>query len=187
LTAAVNEFLLKDRTMAKKIILSIFTVLLFVNPLFSEEIEKLWGISRPDLISRLGLVNYSEFKPEDKPEYTNKIIDFFSSMNPEERAAITILRVQGKPDVDYCFFNEKLYSVSEDWGNVDRTKAGEILKTLKGNYSELSTDDKNPVITYSFKKRKTKGLLTKKIIDERSVQVRIFYYSTDLFSMLLRE
>jgi hypothetical protein len=178
---------IKNQTMIKKILLSITTVLLLMNPLFSEELEKLWGISRSDLISRLRLVNYSEFKPEDKPEYTNKVIDFFSSMNPEERAVITILRVQGKPDVDYCFFNEKLYSISEDWGNIDRTKAGEILKDIKGNYSELSSDDKNPVIIYSFKKRKTKGLLTKKIIDERSVQVRIFYYSTDLFGMLFSE
>jgi len=173
--------------MIKKLILSMLMALTIITPLFSSEIEKLWGISKTDLISRLKLENYSTFKPEEKPEYSNRIIDFFSSMKRDEKAVITILRSSGKPETDYCFFNEKLYSISEEWGNIDKSASNDLLKKIKVNYTELSVEEKNPDITYSFKKNKTKVLLYKKILDEKLVQIKIFYYSTDLFNMLLGE
>ena len=61
------------------------------------------------------------------------------------------------------------------------------IKTLKDKYTEQSVEDKSPNIIYSFKKNKTKVLLYKKAIDERSVQIKILYYSTDLFRMLISE
>ena len=171
----------------RKIILITLLTPAIAVPLFSSEPEKLWGISRTELISRYKLENYLLFKPEDNPEYSNRIIDFFSSMNPEERALITIIKTNGNPVTDYCFFNEKLYSVTEEWGNLDRTKAHNLIKTFKDKYTEQSMEDKSPNIIYSFKKNKTKVLLYKKAIDERSVQIKIFYYSTDLFRMLISE
>ena len=173
--------------MIKKIILPLILTLIMILPLFPAELEKLWGISKTDLTGSLKLENYSTFKPEEKPGYNNKIIDFFSSMNPEERAAIFIIRTHGNPEIDYCFFNEKLYSVSEEWGDIDKLRAQDLLKTLKDKYSEISTEEKNPFIIYSFKKGKTKVLLYKKVIDEKSVHIKIFYYSSDLFSMLLNQ
>ena len=133
------------------------------------------------------LENYSTFRPEEKPEYSNRIIDFFSTMNPEERAVITIVKIPGTPEMDYCFFNEKLYSISEEWGNMDRTRAHNLLKSLVEKYSEPSTDEKNTNIIYSFKKNKTKILVYKNVIDEKSVQIKIYYYSTDLFGLFLSE
>ncbi len=174
-------------TKTKNIILLIIAVLTTVNPLISAEPEKLWGISKTELISRLKLENYSTFKPEDNPEYSNKIIDFFSTMNPEERAVITVIKSPGTPEMEYCFFNEKLYSVSEVWGNVERNKAHNILKSLVEKYSQPSTDEKNPYSIYSFKKNKTKILVYKKAIDEKSVQIKVYYYSTDLFGLFLSE
>jgi len=176
-----------NNKMIKKIILPAILTLIIINPLHSSEIEKLWGISKTDLISSLKLENYNSFKPEDNPEYSNRIVDFFSSMNPEGRAGITIIKIYGTPETDYCFFNEKLYSMSEEWGNIDRTSAYNLLKTLKEKYSEQSKDEKSPDTIYSFKKNKTKVLLYKKVIDEKSVQIKIFYYSTDLFRMFLSE
>lgn len=171
----------------KQIILLTIITLTVANPLFSSEPEKLWGISKTELISRLKLKNYSTFKPEENPEYSNKIIDFFSTMNPEERAVISIIKSQGTPEMDYCFFNEKLYSISEEWGNVDRNRAHTILKSLVEKYAEPSTDGKNQYTIYSFKKNKTKILVYKKAIDEKSVQIKIYYYSTDLFGLFLSE
>lgn len=171
----------------KKIILITLLSQTIALPLFSSEPEKLWGISRTDLISRYKLENYLLFKPEDNPEYSNRIIDFFSTMNPEERTVITIIKTNGNPVTDYCFFNEKLYSLTEEWGNLDRTSAHNLIKTLKDKYTEQSMEEKSPNIIYSFKKNKTKVLLYKKAIDERSVQIKIFYYSTDLFRMLISE
>lgn len=171
----------------RKIILITLLTSAIALPLFSSEPEKLWGISRTELINRYKLENYLLFKPEDNPEYSNRIIDFFSSMNPEERAVITIIKTDGSPVTDYCFFNEKLYSVTEDWGNLDKIKAHDLIKTLKDKYTEQSVEEKSPNIVYSYKKNKTKVLLYKKAIDERSVQIKIFYYSTDLFRMLISE
>jgi len=173
--------------MTKKVIFLIILSLSIASPLFSSDIEKLWGISQNDLITRLKLKNYSTFKPEEKPDYSNKIIDFFSSMSTEERAVIVILRAAGNPEIDYCFFNEKLYSVSENWGNINTTGADELLKNIKDKYLKISAEDKNPLTVYSFKKNKTKGLLYKKVIDDKTVRVKVFYYSTDLFSMLFCE
>jgi len=81
---------------------------MITSPLYPSEIEQLWGISKNDLIAQLKLKNYTIFKPEDKPEYSNRIVDFFISMNPEDKTEITILQSKGNPEIDYCFFNEKL-------------------------------------------------------------------------------
>ncbi len=172
--------------MIKKILLIIITISIY-NPLFSSEFEKLWGISSIDLRTKLKIENCITFKPEDNPAYSNKIIDFFSTMNPDVKANIIILRTPGKPEIDFCFFNEKLYSVSEEWGNVDNSKANNLIKNLKENYQAISIEDKSPDIIYNLKKDKTKIYIYKKVIDERSVSIRIFYYSTDLFRILLSE
>lgn len=173
--------------MIKKPAIILILTLIIMTPIFSSEPEKLWGISKDDLINKLKLENYSIFRPEDKPDYNNKIIDFFTSMNPEDRPDIIILRTNGIPETDYCFFNSKLYSISEQWGDVDKTKVTNILKILKGRYPELSTDKKKPDILYNFRKEKTKVLLYEKVIDEKSSQVRVFYYTISLFSILLSE
>lgn len=173
--------------MIKKIILLIIINLLTANPLSPVQFEIPWGISRTDLISRFKLENYSIFKPEEKPNYSNKIIDFFNSMDSDQKVRIVILRTGSKPEIDYCFFNEKLYSISEEWGYIDRNKAFDLLKTINEKYNDTTTQEKTSNIIYSFKKDTTKVLLVKKVIDEKSVQMRIFYYSVNLFSMLMSE
>ncbi len=173
--------------MIKKIILLFVLILTIIAPLSPSEFEQLWGMSKSDLIARFKLKDYSTFKPEDHPEYNNRIIKFFNSMNSDGKTAITILRIDGKPETDYCFFNEKLYSVSEEWGNVEKGRANDLLKSIECSYSSISTEKKNPDIIYSFKKNKTKVLLYTKFIDDKSVRLKVFYYSTDLFSMMLFE
>jgi len=158
-----------------------------ISPLSPSDSGKLWGISGTDLIKKLKLENYTTFKPEDKPDYSNRIIDFFGSMNSDNKVIITIIRTSGIPEVDYCFFNDKLYSISEDWRSIDKSKAYDILKNTKQKYDEISSEGKNNNIIYSFKKDKTKIMLYEKVIDEKMVQVRIFYYSKDLFSIFLNE
>ena len=158
-----------------------------ITPLFPAEFEKLWGITRIDLVSRLKIENFTTFKPEDNPAYSNKIIDFFNTMKPETGTKISILRTNGKPVIDFCFFNERLYSVSEEWGPVDSGKADIIINTLKEKYSVISIEHKNPEIIYNLKRDKTKIYLYIKTIDEKSASIRIFYYSTDLFRMLFDE
>lgn len=172
--------------MIKKILTIILTMSM-ISPLFPAEFENLWGISSTDLVSRLKIENFTIFKPEDKPAYSNKIIDYFNTMNPDTGTKISILRTNGKPEIDFCFFNEKLYSISEDWGPVDTGKADIIIRTLKEKYSVTSIDHKNPEIIYNLKKDKTKIYIYKKSIDEKSASIRILYYSTDLFRMLFNE
>lgn len=169
----------------KKIIITAIIALTVVNYIDAAEPETLWGISKTGLISKLKMENYTTFKPSEKPEYNNRIIDFFNSMSSEHKFDISILRAGTKPEIDYCFFNEKLYSVSEDWGDIETAKAEEILKTLRCRYADATTEKKDQYTVYSFKKERTKVVLYKKTDIHSIVNVKIYYYSTALFSMLL--
>ena len=173
--------------MRKKLIHSVIIALVIITPLSGSEIENLWGITRNDLITKKKIENYITFKPADNPEYKNRVIDFFSAMNSDSKADIIILRTQGKPEIDYCFFNTKLYSITEVWYDVENNKAQAILKTINDIYPQISYEKKNPEFIYSFKKDRTKVLVYKKIMNDNSVNMKVVYYSMDLFGMLLSE
>lgn len=169
----------------KKKIFTAIIALTIITPLAAAEPETLWGISKTGLINKFKIENYSMFKPSEKPEYNNRIIDFFNSMSSENRFDIFILRAGIKPETDYCFFNEKLYSVSEDWGDIETAKAEEILNNLKCRYAGATAEKKDQYTVYSFKKERTKVVLYKKCNIDKFVNVKIYYYSTVLFNMLL--
>jgi hypothetical protein len=168
------------------IFISVF-ILSFANNIFSADQESLWGVSKDSLLGRLKPENCTVFRLQDKPEYSNRIIDFFNSMNSDSNTSIVIVRHQGKPEIDYCFFNEKLYLITEEWNSVETSEAQSLLNGLKQKYLEIPAAEKKQGILYSFKKDKTKVLLHRKALDSKLYKIRIFYYSTDLFCMLLND
>lgn len=173
--------------MIKKILFLIILTVTIAHQLSAADPEVLWGISKDSLINRLKLENYTTFKPEDRPEYNNRIINFFTSMNPEAKTSILILRAPGSPEIDYCFFNERLYSISENWGDIDKNKVLNLENTIKTKYSDLSPGDNNSNMILSFQKNKTKGVLCKQIVNENTIHINIFYYSVSLFNLLFTE
>lgn len=169
----------------KIVIVTVF--LSFFTPLvYATEVESLWGISKSDLIKKLKVDVYEIFKPSDKPQYKNRVIDFFTTMCSEEKSEIIILRIAGNPEIDYIFFNDKLFSVSEEWGEIDRNRAKGLIKSIETDYNGSQTAGSTDGL-YSFRKNRTKVLIQKKDINSGSSRFRVFYYSMDLFNMLLRE
>lgn len=171
----------------KKQIITIILTFSIIIPLSPAGFEELWGLKSSELIHRLSISNFSTFKPEDNPTYDNKIIDFFCTINPDAKKTITILRSPGEPETDFSFFNERLYSISEEWDSIEIFKARELINTFKAKYPLITVDEKTAETIYNFKKNKTKIYLYQKPVDKETVSIRIYYYSTDLFSILLQE
>lgn len=171
----------------KKQLLTFILTFSLITPIFPAGFEELWGIKSSELIQRLRISKFSTFKPGDEPSYNNKILDFFCTINPEVKKTITVIRSSDQPETDFCFFNERLYSISEKWNTIERNKANELINTLRENYPLITVDEKTEETVYNFKKNKTKVYLYKKTGDTNSVNIRIYYYSTDLFSILLHE
>jgi hypothetical protein len=171
----------------RKQIITFILILSIITPLSSAGFEELWGLKSSELINRLSISSFSTFKPGENPSYNNKIIDFFCTINPEIKSSITILRSPGKPERDFCFFNERLYSISEEWDLIEINSAKRLINAVKEKYPLVSTEEKPAETIYNFKKNKTKVYLYRKAVDKDSVSIRIYYYSTDLFGILLRE
>jgi hypothetical protein len=173
--------------MLKKFLIVTVAFIFLANPVHPAEYETFWGNDRNNFINTQKSEKYYIFKIKEKPDYKNRIVDFFESMNTNDKVNITIVRVNGKPEIDYCFFNEKLYSVSEDWGEIDIATADKLINTIKKKYSNQSVENKNSKIIYSFNRDKTKILFMQSILNEKTVKVRIYYYSADLFGILFNE
>ncbi|PKL19201.1 MAG: hypothetical protein CVV49_02165 [Spirochaetae bacterium HGW-Spirochaetae-5] len=171
----------------KKQVLTFILIFSIIAPLSPAGFEELWGLKSSELIIRLNISNFSTFKPGDNPSYNNRIIDFFSTINPEVQSKITILRYPGKPERDFCFFNERLYSISEEWDSIDMNSAQGIINAVKEKYPLINVDEKTAETVYNLKMNKTKVYLHRKTVDKQSVNIRIYYYSTDLFGILIRE
>lgn len=165
----------------------LFLFLIITANAYSQEYESLWGINQQRFISTLpSSSDYMTFRPDEKPEYRNRIISFFYSMGGEG-ISVNVLRVNGLPEKDYCFFNNMLYSVSEDWGNISAGRADSIIKNIESRYDRQSENSKEITTIITFVKERNKIILYKKPVDRDIVKLRIFYYSNDIFNILLKD
>jgi hypothetical protein len=129
----------------------------------------------------------TEFSPADDPNYENKILSYITAIDADLIKKITIVRVKSQPMVDYLFVSDKLYTVMENWGEVDPNKSKEIETGLTTQYgAPLVQQDKN-FYTYSYNNDKTKVLfyLVKKA-DGKATCI-VYYYTKKLFRILITE
>lgn len=164
----------------------IFLFFLISVEAHSHEYEKIWGTIQQNFIQSLITSDYITFRPEEKPEYKNRIVSFFYAMGGNG-VRVNILRIKGVPEKDYCFFNNLLYSVSEDWGNLSLNNADAIIKKIKKDYIVKNIDNKEDTTIITFEKDRNKIILYKKPVDYDCIKLRIFYYTNDLFNILLKE
>ena len=164
----------------------LFFLVIAINA-YSSEYDKLWGIERQEFAKNLSPESdYEVFKPEEKPEYNNRIFSFFKSMGGSG-FDIKVLRVKGKPEKDYCFFNDRLYSVSEDWGETSSKNSDNILDHYHKEYNKPQVESKESMTVYTFSKDKTRILIYKKASGHGRVRLRVFHYTNEVFSMLLKD
>lgn len=153
----------------------------------ADEYEKIWGIRQQNFINSLpSSSDYTIFRPDEKPEYKNRIISFFYSMGGED-ITVHVLRIKGIPEKDYCFFNNMLYSVSEDWGNTSVNRADTIIKNIETRYSRLNAETKESTTIITLEKERNKIIIYKKPVDRDIVKLRVFYYTNDIFNILLKD
>lgn len=153
---------------------------------YSSDYEKLWGTGQQNFINSLTSTDYVIFRPEDKPEYKNRIISFFNAMGGDG-VRVNILRISGSPEKDYCFFNNMLYSVSEDWGNTTLKNADSIIRQIENRYKIKNIDKKDETTIITFEKDKNKIILYKKPVDYNCIKLRVFYYTNNIFNILLKD
>ncbi len=167
-----------------------YIILLFIVipiNLYSHGYENLWGINSDELLKKIpGDKSYEIFKPQDKNKYNNRAITFFQAMGGSS-SSINILRIKGTPDKDFCFFNGRLYSVSEEWNMIRTDKAEKLIKNIESRYDRENTVTKNRMTILTYKKNKTRVIIYKRPEDSRNFKVKILFYSNDIFNILLTE
>lgn len=164
----------------------IFLFLIITINVYPQEYEQIWGIKQQNFINSLVSTDYTIFRPEEKPEYKNRIISFFNAMGGEN-VSVKVVRITGIPEKDYCFFNNMLYSVSEDWGSISIQNADSIIKKIEKNYSVKNTEKKEYTTIITFEKDRNKIILYKKPSENNCIKLRLFYYNNDIFNILLKD
>ncbi len=173
--------------MHKKSIPIFLFIILISSTLYSEPKihDKMWGTEYISFIRKIPAHStYREFKPSDRPGYSNRIINFMMTIDPEIKNDLKILRIPGKPAADYLFVKNRLYSVTENWGIVDKSLAEKILQSLLKEYRKPEKKEKGLLSIYTFVKGRTKIILYQKPQDNFTVKVRLYIYSMDLFSFM---
>jgi hypothetical protein len=128
-----------------------------------------------------------QFTPGEKPKYKNRILNYITAIDTKLRDKIIILKVKSQPEIDYLFVNNKLYSIMENWGQIDKKTEKEIQSNLSKQFgSPFLQQDKNFYI-YSFSSDKTKVLWYLIKLPEGASSCKVYYYTKQLFRMLIAE
>lgn len=128
-----------------------------------------------------------QFSPKDKPKYKNKILSYITAIDNKLIDKIIVLRVKSLPEVDYLFVNDKLYTIMENWGSVDAKMDKEIQAKLAVQFGQpLVQQDKNLAI-YSYNSDKTKVLYYLMKSPDGKAKCKVYYYTKQLFRMLITE
>jgi len=169
-------------------ILFTFLILIKCLDIYGIKYEEIWGMNKEDFLSKnhdCENVDISSLK-SDEDSVKSKINLFFNSIKGESNK-LEILRKKGNPEKDFCFFNEKLYVVTEDWGKQNLSKAREISRTLENTYKFVKNEVAGKLTTTTFLKDKTKIILYKKELSPEYFAISIVFYDTQIFNLLLDE
>lgn len=161
---------------------------LLISPLASFGMNYEWGTSLSKVKSTLPSDKEStQFTPAEKPKYKNMILSYITAIDAKLSEKIIIIRVKSQPVVDYLFVNNKLYTIMENWGSIDAKAEKEIHTRLVSQYGEpVVQQDKNFFI-YSFNSDKTKVLYYVVKEKDGKSKCRVYYYTKQLFRMLISE
>jgi len=130
---------------------------------------------------------FTEFSPGEKPDYKNKILSYITAIDNKLYDKIVILKKQSSPETDYLFVNNKLYSIIENWGDIDQQTEKEILSALAKQFGKAQLQQDKNFWIYSYDSEKTKVLCYLiKLPDKRST-CKIYFYTRQLFRMLISE
>ncbi len=129
----------------------------------------------------------TQFSPKDRPKYKNKILSYITAIDNKLLDKIIIVRLETRPVVDYLFVNDKLYTIMENWGSIDQKTEKDIQTKLSSQFGQpLVQQDKNFYI-YSYNSDKTKVLYYLMKSADGTSKCKVYYYTKQLFRMLITE
>ncbi|OHD65815.1 MAG: hypothetical protein A2176_02020 [Spirochaetes bacterium RBG_13_51_14] len=126
-----------------------------------------------------------QFTPRDDPKYENKIMSYIIAIDNNLIDKILIVRVKSQPVIDYLFVSDKLYTVMENWGEVDQKTEKNIQSRLASQFGEPLVQKDNNFYIYSFKSDKTKVLCYVMKLSDGKSKCKVYYYTKQLFKMLI--
>jgi len=130
---------------------------------------------------------FLEFTPGERPKYKNRILSYITAIDNKLADKIIILRVKAAPETDYLFVNNKLYSIIENWGDIDQKTEMEIQVNLKKQFGESRVQKDNNFYIYSYDGDKTKVLWYLMKVPGKKSSCKIYYYAKQLFRLLISE
>ncbi len=146
-----------------------------------------WGSKKATLTSALGTGQWTEFKPSDRPKYRNKILSYITTIDADLANKIMIVRTESTPMVDYLFVNDKLYTVMEDWGQVDPATEKSIQSRLGAKFGQPVIQKNASLHIYSYHNDATKVLCYFTRLPEGASNCKVYYYTKKLFRLLITE
>ncbi|MBN2160406.1 MAG: hypothetical protein JW807_13515 [Spirochaetes bacterium] len=129
----------------------------------------------------------TQFTPRDKQNYKNKILSYITAIDADLADKIIILRLETRPVTDFLFVKDRLYTVMEDWGRVDEKTEKEIHAKLAGLYGKPLVQQDKSFFIYSYSNDTTKVLYYLMKLPEGKSQCKVYYYTRQLFKMLISE
>jgi hypothetical protein len=161
---------------------------IFLMEIDSYTITKIagWGASKDAVIKEYlqNDKNIIRFKPSEKPEYKNKILTYIVAIDADLANSIDIIRSSTRPEKDFLFVKDRLYSILENRGPIGKSSEDRLINELKSAYGNPGIQKDNQSLIYSFKDNETKVLLI--LSKEAGSSVcTLYYYASKLFKMLL--
>ena len=128
-----------------------------------------------------------EFAPAEKPEYKNRILSYITAIDNKLIEKIVILRAKTEPETDYLFVNNKLYSVIENWEDIDQATEKKLMAELKKQFGEPHVQKDNNFYIYSYDGKRTKVLCYLMKAPGSKATCKIYFYTKNLFRLLISE
>lgn len=170
------------------IISLVFLFTTMASPYPALSYEKKWGIDYTFFIESIDkTTQYITFKPAEKPDYSNRVARFISSLNIESKKDLEVIRLLTNPETDYLFFKGKLCSITENRGIIPVKEGEAILKSFTKKFGPPRTEKKSSLYIYTYKKGRTQVILYQQLIDNNIMRCKIYSYTNDIFNLLFSD
>ncbi len=166
----------------------IVLIILIASNSFAKKITYKWGMTSEALVKQFSTtIKYKKFQPHEKRRYRNKVLSYITAIDKNLEKKVYIYRSVTNPAVDYLFLKNKLLIVLEDWGNINIRTIKNLKKTLKKKYGKADIQENRGLTITSYKKNNTKVLHYSKKLPDNTYKCKVYYYASDLFTMLLMD
>jgi hypothetical protein len=166
------------------IVTILFTVICSSILWGNDPVDRLWEKDIDD-IKRNIKKSTIQFTPRTNPDYKNKIIEFVNNMDSTVNKRMLIIRENTTPVKDYIFIRNKLYTIKETHGPLNKAKESNLRKSLGARFGTPNISSEKDCTVYSYSNSKTKILYYKYHNKNEISKCNVYYYTQKIFRMML--